>query len=535
MRTRLCAILIFIFMLSFVTRSTNSASAHKAAMPDTVIAADLAIGVPDEALGITSGAGAVNVLYNSGDEPVSLGSQFWNQGSPGVGTIINRASFGKALAVGDFDDDGHDDLAIGAYEASPLLSISHTGAVYVLYAQHNGYGLSSTNRDIWTQDSNGVPGEAEEDDWFGYSLAVGDFNGDGYDDLAIGAPIEAVGSLSGAGAVNVIYGSASGLTGSNAQLWDQDSTDISGTSEAGDNFGYTLAAGDFDSDGYDDLAIGAWLEGIGSVSDAGSINVIYGSASRLTATGNQLFDQDSNYVGGSVQANAHFSEAMAVGDFDDNGYDDLAVGAPGYSADATHDGALCLIHGTSSGLSANTYRFWSQNDMADPGQNNDDFAAVLAAGDFTNDGHDDLAIGAPSRTMYGVTSTGTVYIMEGDQGDLAAGNSIDFTQAYLGGDNVENDYFGVSLAVGHLNADVYDDLAIGIIGKDVNGVSGAGIVGVVEGGPDLVNPIGLVQFWSQDSPGVLDTAETFDQFGSALAIGNFGRPASLYLPLELRQ
>ncbi|HXV45504.1 MAG TPA: FG-GAP repeat protein, partial [Nitrososphaera sp.] len=118
-----------------------------------------------------------------------------------------------------------------------------------------------------------------------------DFNGDGYEDLAIGVMFEDVDTIENAGAVNVIYGSSGGLspvtvggTGRADQIWTQDSTGIEDMAETNDFFGNSLAAGDFNNDGYSDLAIGAVLESVmneGQNEDmvnAGAVNVIYGSS-----------------------------------------------------------------------------------------------------------------------------------------------------------------------------------------------------------------------------------------------------------------
>ena len=96
-----------------------------------------------------------------------------------------------------------------------------------------------------------------------------------------------------AGAVNILYGSASGLTAAGNQFWTQDNPGILERAEAGDLFGSALATGDFDGDGFADLAVGVPFENVGSVSDAGAVNILYGSASGLTAAGNQFWAQDS--------------------------------------------------------------------------------------------------------------------------------------------------------------------------------------------------------------------------------------------------
>jgi len=124
------------------------------------------------------------------------------------------------------------------------------------------------------------------------SLVTGDFNADGYTDLAIGV-LSTVDGQPEAGAVAVLYGSSAGLTSSGNQLWSQDSPGIRNWSESHDDFGWSLAAGDFNGDGFTDLAVGVRREQIGPAVNAGAVNVIYGSSKGLTATGNQFWSQDS--------------------------------------------------------------------------------------------------------------------------------------------------------------------------------------------------------------------------------------------------
>ena len=148
----------------------------------------------------------------------------------------------------------------------------------------------------------------------------GDFNADGFDDLAVGVPGEEVNSIRLAGAVNVIYGSASRLIATGNQLWHENSTGIADEVEEGDGFGQALTTADFNGDGFDDLAVGVPGENLGAVVNSGAVNVIYGSASRLTATGNQG-------IGGVAEGGA-FGSALAAGDFQGDGFDDLAIGTP---------------------------------------------------------------------------------------------------------------------------------------------------------------------------------------------------------------
>ena len=157
---------------------------------------------------------------------------------------------------------------------------------------------------------------------------VGDFNSDSFADLAIGVPAEGVGGAAQAGAVNVLYGATGGLTATEEQQWLQGSGGIGGVAEVGDQFEFALTSGDFNNDTFGDLAIGAPFEDVGTVFDAGAINVVYGSAGRLTATGNQQWLQGSAGVIGVAEANDFFGAALAAGDFNNDTFADLAVGAP---------------------------------------------------------------------------------------------------------------------------------------------------------------------------------------------------------------
>ncbi len=117
-------------------------------------------------------------------------------------------------------------------------------------------GLSAKGDQAWHRDIAWIGDSPATGDFFGDSVAAGDFNGDGYKDLAVGVDGEDIGGISDAGAVNVIYGSASGLTAAGNQVWFQDVDGIEDTCEAGDHFGSSVATGDFDGDGSADLAVG---------------------------------------------------------------------------------------------------------------------------------------------------------------------------------------------------------------------------------------------------------------------------------------
>ena len=170
----------------------------------------------------------------------------------------------------------------------------------------------------------------------------GDFNGDGFDDLAVGVPFEdmitAAGTVDAAGAVNVIYGSSSGLsdtTQSPDQFLVQGFEDVDDVAEANDFFGYSLSTADFNGDGKDDLAMAAPAEGMitaaGTVDAAGAVNVIYGSSNGLSATSprpDQFWTQNTGGVDDVAEAEDIFGFSLAAADFNGDGKDDLSIGVP---------------------------------------------------------------------------------------------------------------------------------------------------------------------------------------------------------------
>src|SRR4029078_5874655 len=132
-------------------------------------------------------------------------------------------------------------------------------------------------------DSPGIGGTADAGEFFGRALAVGDFDRDRYEDLAIGVPRDRF-SGTKPGSVNVIYGSVAGLTASGSKWWHQGSAVVPGSNGNDDQFGAALAAGDFTSDGADDLAVGAPHEYVGRIRDGGAVTLLYGSTVGIRAT-----------------------------------------------------------------------------------------------------------------------------------------------------------------------------------------------------------------------------------------------------------
>jgi hypothetical protein len=417
---------------------------------------------------------------------------------------------------GDFNGDGIGDLAVGA-PGENLVGVADAGAVHVLYGTASG--VSGTGSQLWSQDSAGIADFAEAGDGFGATMTAGDFNGDGRDDLAIGAPREDVAAVVDGGMVHVLYGAVGGLTATGSQTWTQNSTGIADTAETDDRFGNALAAGKLNTDGSAELVIGVPDE----TNDTGVVHVITGGAGGLTATGSQLWSQDSAGVAEFAEAGDNFGASLAIGDFDGTAGQDLAIGAPREDLASVVDGGVVhVLPGSAGGTTATGSQLWSQDTagISDAIEVGDRVGAALAAGKLNTDTFSELVVGVPSETTGPTTDAGVVHVINGANTGLTATGSqlwsqdsagiVDFAEA--------SDGFGATLAVGDFNSAAGQDLAIGVPDEDLATIADAGLVHVLYGSAGGLTATGSQQ-WSQNTAGISDTAEAGDRFGSALAAG----------------
>ncbi|MDN3024595.1 FG-GAP-like repeat-containing protein [Streptomyces sp. S.PB5] len=214
--------------------------------------------VLDAAAGDVNGDGRddLALTYYIGDG--GYGSAFYlasASGSASGGVFTSAAApegTGEA-AFGDVNDDGYDDLVRGDEDRSTITVALGSAA-----------GLSpEATWKTYSQNTPGVPGGKESVDLFGASVSAGDINGDGYDDVAVGAPGEELGYDDGAGVVDVLYGGPGGLTGKGAQGFSQDTAGVPGAVESGDDFGAAVRLLDINGNGYADLAVSAAHENSG--------------------------------------------------------------------------------------------------------------------------------------------------------------------------------------------------------------------------------------------------------------------------------
>jgi len=315
---------------------------------------DLAIGVRFE----NNREGAVHVLYGSSSGLTAAGSQMWTEKSPGVrGKAESGDLFGSAFAAGNFGRGDYDDLAIGVIDDYLSGHIS-AGSVTVMYG--SGAGLTASGSQRWTQNSRGIPGTVEDEEYFGQALTAARFTGSRYDDLAIGVP----GENNYTGAVNVIYGSSRGLTRRNAQILSQATRGVAGKAESGDVFGVALVGGVFGRDrngSYDDLAIGVPGESLGRIQSAGSVQIIYGSKQGLDPARDQTIHQGQRGILGAVGRGDEFGWFLARGSFDGRPGVDLAIGSQG-------EQSFNVLYGSSGGFGTDRNQLWTKRGFILPSQ-----------------------------------------------------------------------------------------------------------------------------------------------------------------------
>jgi hypothetical protein len=429
---------------------------------------------------------------------------------PAAQALASGLAAAQAAPVGslqaDFNNDGADDLAVGA-PGEDVGSVGDAGSVNVLYGSA-GTGLSGIGSQLFTQPVSAV----EVGDQFGSALASGDFNDDGFADLAVGAPGEDVGSVPDAGAVSVLYGSSTGLSTTGARTFVQPVSAV----EAGDQFGSSLAAGDFDGDGADDLGVGAPFEAVGGTSFAGAVSALYGSAtSGLSTAGAQTFVQPVS----AVEVDDTFGWSLAAGDFDNDGFADLAAGAPFEDVGSTLDaGATSALYGsTGVGLTLTGAQTFVQPVSAV--ERDDTFGWSLAAGDFDDDTFADLGVGAAFEDVGSARDAGAASALYGTAGTgLSVTGAQTFTKTQGGGSVAAGDAFGFGLAAGDFNNDGDSDLGVGAPFEAVGAAIAAGAVSAVPGSAGGLVGGGLL--FTQDSAGVPSVAESEDFLGLTLAAGD---------------
>ncbi|WP_238153882.1 FG-GAP and VCBS repeat-containing protein [Streptomyces xinghaiensis] len=320
----------------------------------------------------TPGTSSVTVLW---------GSRFGLDG----GTVlpVSAGTSGDSLTGGDFNGDGHADL-VGVSSVS-----EEWGDLRILYGPFTRGAAPAGTADVPTgrvfepRDlvAGDITGDGRDDlvslhdfeemtepaiFWRGTatglargsaspgrgaSAVIGDVDGDGHGDLVMRTVPGGVNEdlPTDPGSVKVVYGTADG-PGTRTAVIDQDTAGVPGASEAGDQFGAALAAGDVTGDGRADIAAGVPHEDLPAGADAGAVVLLKGAAGGLSGTGARAFHQDTAGVPGIAEAGDRFGAALALQDTDGDGLDDLAAGAPLEDGSFRDSGAVWVLRGAAASL-----------------------------------------------------------------------------------------------------------------------------------------------------------------------------------------
>lgn len=366
--------------------------------------------------------------------------------------------------------------------------------------------------------------------------ARADFDGDGYPDVAIGAPGGTVNGRAGAGYFTVVYGMGQGPDGVKRQVISQNRYGIPGTAEAGDRFGSDLTAADLDGDGYTDLVVGSPGEDVGGARDVGRQTVLWGSVGGLvqaaivgegrgvTRAGDFNGDghpdlatlYETRYgpisragvparTGPLVDADVRVY-AMAAGDVDGDGETDLVISTGSWDSD--NDGTvppprLQLLWGTRGGFAEGPLIAPADTVSADS----------IALGDIDHDGLLDVVFGRSTAP-----GGGLVGVVRGAVGGFAArATLIGQDTPGVPGTGESGDRFGTDVSVGDVTGDGYADVVAGLPGEDHAGRTDAGTFAVLRGSRTGLSG-SAVQVFSQNTAGVPGTAENGDAFGARTAV-----------------
>jgi Peptidase family M23/FG-GAP repeat len=410
---------------------------------------------------------------------------------------------GPGVATGDLNGDGLADVVSGA-PGEDTGGAMDSGGVNVVYGAEGGATAAGAEQVL--PDDDGVAGSAELGDVFGAAVAAGDFDGDGYDDVAVGAPADTIGALPYAGEVVVVYGSAEGLKPEtrSVRIWS-DRADVAGQSERGDQFGASVAAGDFDGDGFDDLAVGAPGENVPGAPLGGAITVLEGSDTGLSVVGSRQIQADSSGVAGEADPGDRLGAALATGDANGDQRDDLVVGIPGQNGGAGVDtGAALYLPGGPNGLRGTGSLELTGGAESETGAL---YGVSVALGDFDGDDVDDVAVGAVGQDIAGAANAGVVYVLRGGAGGPQPLRRF----SDLGGPEV-GDRFGSGVATGDVDEDGFADLLVGVVGENVGATVDAGAAVLFHG-----SATGLRGADHQD---LTSEVEPDDLLGASVAAGD---------------
>ena len=404
---------------------------------------DIAVGAPYDNDGADS-AGAVYILFLNENGTVKTYQKISNlEGNFDV-KLDAYDAFGRAIAnIGDFDGDGVNDIAVGAYHDDD--GGINTGAVYILLLNFDG--TVKTYQKISNLEGNYDNTIDSGDCWGNAITSIGDFDGDGVSDIAVGAHKNYTPGVDGKriGAVYILLLNFDGTVKLSYEI-----SNIKGNFNAlseNDIFGIDLTnLEDFDGDGVSDIAVGAQ----GTNNNTGAVYILFLNENGTVKTYQKISSNDGNFL--NLEEGDYFGSSIKnMGDIDGDGVSDIAVGAIGLDDADKFFGILRINGGSASGgvyilfLNENgtvkTYQKISSNDgnydaKLSP---SDQFGfSVANLSDFNGDGVNDLIVGTPDKYYHDINSSPIDILFLNNEGKVSYYSSFPFKENYNSTNLVKN-------------------------------------------------------------------------------------------------
>jgi hypothetical protein len=381
-----------------------------------------------------------------------------------AGILDDGDTFGNSVAsMGDLDGDGVGDVAVGARWDDD--GGSGRGAVWVLFLETDGT-VKSHQKISDTEGS--FTGALDDGDNFGTS-SLGDLDGDGVGDLAVGAYFDDDGDAN-RGAVWVLFLNPNGTVKSHQKISDTEGS-FTGILDNNDRFGNSVASlGDLDGDGVGDLAVGAYFDDDGDA-NRGAVWVLFLNPDGTVKSHQKISDTEGGFTGTLGWAVRFGRSVASLGDFDGDGVGDLAVGSNQDDDGGPTRGAVWVLFLNSDGT-VKSHQKISDTEGGFTGTLDDqDFfgESVASLGDLDGDGVGDLAVGA-TQDDDGGENRGAVWVLFlNSDGTVKSHQKISDTDGGFTGILDDLDFFGGAASLGDLDGDGVGDLAVGAFHDDDGG------------------------------------------------------------------